>query len=219
MLRTISAFLLMLSTVLGQQWYPFSEPNEAYWPTPPGYSIPTIYFSYQASNNDINGVYTPTQYWVRVYVTFRDRYIPGIGHEGGGGGEFWVFLDPSNDSDFIPITSSLMLMSDNAIDLEIFNSQRFDPVVPLVGPLSILYPWTPQPIHTGFIIHRTPQLGGTAFGVEINYWLRMQVLIGIMEVPSAVISDGFDIHIIANLDTVLDGSGWVYKRLSYIRRY
>jgi hypothetical protein len=218
MLRTISALLLMLSTTLGQQWYPFSEPDSRYWPSPPGYTYPTVYFYHAISQRDVNNVYTPGRYWVKVYALFRDRYITGLGHEGGGGGEFWVFLDPDTGTSLVPISSPVMLMSDIELDLDILYSQQFDPIRPPTGPILQQYAWFPQPILTGHLIHRTPQLGGTAFGVEVEYWINVQVLIGIMEVPTEVIIEGFEIHVIANLDTVLDGSGWLYKKISDMRR-
>jgi len=212
LLNLTTTVLLLLSPLPAQNWFTFSPPNETY--SPQGYSAPSFYFHHSISHINPQGLPTPNKSWVRAWITYRDRYLPNFGHVGGGGGELFAWVDADTSTNYITISTPTMVTSDTLLDTQLLdNGQQLAPVTPTPQPVYSYFPWFPNPILTANIIHRHQLAGGSAFAVELRHWLHVSVCFGVIEVPPETIEAGFDLHIIGNLHTVVDGSGWVYRRI------
>jgi len=213
-MKTLLLLLALSSHTLSQTFFPYSPPPENYWPQGLHLYTPSFYFDYTVTNSSPNNTHTPNKLWLRAFVVYNDLYFLNQGHIGGAGGEMWAWVDPDTELHPIPIKQRVMELSDLHLDAQLLSQgHQLLPVTPEPTTIYSWFTWFPTPILSANIIHRNPIAGGAAFGVEITYWVHVRVCFGITEIPQELAENGFDLHVIANLDSPLDGSGWMYRRV------
>jgi hypothetical protein len=206
-MKIFLALILMCIPTYGQ-WYTY---------------VPPLYECEEECGEDpLLGFDIYTSLYIEPYTNgvYLETGIDFYGGTGGGGGEFWAWIDidPSNEFTYVPYP---MIHDSNDVDMQIFGQTAFrmDPLPVQTGLYTILLwgafvlptayvdsgPWAPHEVHGRL---------GTVFTIQMRSWPTVSIPIARTLIPygSPLITHGtqLQVHVIGNMQHEQDGSGWVY---------
>lgn len=210
--KIIAILLLAVSNLLGQ-WFPYTPENSEYPQRVGVHDIATLNMLTSA---------TPTQpatirTFVRVvainpYAYNTPATYPSWAWVGDIAGEWfvWIDLNPA----YTPAPTSIQVWGLTSVDRDLYYGTLFQSV-PIQHYASLLYTswWGLFTFYSGVIYQYPNQAGGSSFvylpeasagDIHIATWTGPPIYYGI--------SRQVDVHVVGNIYSELEGSGWIYFR-------